>query len=227
MADPATYRITLAYDRVRVGILICITKLADGSNSNYFYDLRAVDEAGIGGFFPEFYPDECGPYSLFYYSANNPNYRDLLVGCKDGYIRKFDGSEKNDNIGGSNQLIDSYVTFGPLQISDDPLKEGKLTGLVLVPAGGASGGSQSDSNDIDVEVFTARSAEEIIEKLAAATRVPDFAKTITAPGRNRGNSLRRKIRGVYAGVRLGNNTSEETWSLEQLIIDAKKSGRFK
>ena len=224
--DPATHRITLAYDRVRAGILICITKLSDGSNSNYFYDLRTLDEAGIGGFFPESYPDECGPYSLFYYAANDSDYRDLLVGCKDGYIRKFDESAKDDDIGGSDQSIDSYVQFGPLQIADDPKFEGKITGLDIISAGALPSGGSSDSNDVDCKLYVADSAEKIIEKLAADTN-PNFSKTFVAPGRRRGSNIRRKIRGVYAGIKLGNNTAAETWGFEQLLIDGKKSGRLK
>ena len=220
-ADPSTHRITMAFDRTRTGILICVTKLSDGSNSNYFYDLKSE------GFFPEIYPDECGPYSLFYYAANSGTYRDLLVGCKDGYIRKFDDSAKSDDVGITDEAIDSYVALGPLQIGDTPAKEGRITGMIFVPAGGATGGTQSDSSDVDCEIFTARSAEEVVEKLTATTRIPNFSRTVSAPGRNRGNSLRRKIRGVYGSVRLGNNTADETWGFEQLIVDATKSGRLK
>jgi len=218
--DPATHRITLAYDRVRAGILICITELADGSNANYWYDLRSE------GFFPESYPDECGPYSLFYYAANDSDYRDLLVGCKDGYIRKFDESAEDDDIGGEDQAIDSYVQFGPLQIADDPKFEGKITGLDVVSAGALPSGGSSDSNDIDCELYVADSAEKIIERLAAGTN-PNFSKTFAAPGRRRGSNIRRKIRGVYAGIKLGNNTKTETWGFEQLLVDGKKSGRLK
>ena len=223
--DPATHRITLAYDRVRSGILICITKLSDGSNSNYWYDLRT------DGFFPESYANECGPYSLFYYAANDSDYRDLLVGCKDGYIRKFNETLKSDNdtadaAGVGTVAIDSYVQFGPLQIADDPKFEGKITGLDLISAGGAANGSQSDSNDVDCELYVAKSAEEIIEKLSAGTN-PNFSKTLKAPGRRRGNNVRRKLRGVYVGIKLQNDTAAETWGFEQLLIDAKKSGRLK
>lgn len=218
--DPASYRITLAYDRVRAGILVCITKLSDGSNSNYWYDLRTE------GFFPETYPDECGPYSMWYYGANDSAYRDLLVGCKDGYIRKLVESEENDDIGGSEQAIDSYVEFGPLQIADDPKFEGKITGLDVVSAGALPSGGSSDSSDIDCKLYVADSAEKIIERLVANTG-PDFSKTFKAPGRWRGSNIVRKLRGIYAGIRLGNNTSGETWGFEQLLIYAKKSGRLK
>ena len=218
--DPAIYRITMAYDRVRAGILVCITKLSDGSSSNYWYDLRTE------GFFPEVYPDECGPYSMWYYGANNSDYRDLLVGCKDGYIRKFDESEENDDIGGSEQAIDSYVEFGPFQMADDPKFEGKITGLDIVSAGALPSGGSSDSSDIDCKLYLDKSAEKVIERLAANTG-PNFSKTFKAPGRQRGSNIVRKLRGIYAGIRLGNNTSGETWGFEQLLINAKKSGRLK
>lgn len=219
-ADPSTHRITLGYDRTRTGILICITKLSDGTNSNYFYDLKS------GGFFPETYPDECGSYSLFHYAANDNDYRDLLVGCKDGYIRKFDDTAKSDDVGASDEAIDSYVTFGPIPMAQDPKMKGKLTGLDCVTAGGAASGSESDSDDITFDIFIGNSAEEVIEKLSADT-TPSIAGTITAPGRRRGSSIKRKVSGVYLGIKLQNDTAAETWGFEQLLIDVKESGRFK
>jgi len=221
--DPSTHRITMAYDRTRAGILICITRLADGKNSNYFYDLIS------GGFFPESYADECGAYSLFYYAANNRDYRDLLIGCKDGYIRKFNDSLKNDNDsaddpGVGTVKIDSYVTFGPIPMARDQRLTGKLTGLNCITAGGASGGS--DSNDVSYSVFVGSSAEEVVEKLSAGVN-PNAAGIIKAPGRNRSGSIHRKISGVYLGVKLQNNTIDEMWGLEQLLIDLKPGGKFK
>ncbi len=130
---PSTHRVTMGYDRKRHGILICITKLSDGSNSNYWYDLR------LKGFFPESYPDECGAYSLFYYAANDNDYADLLVGGKDGYIRKFDETSagKNDDAGVSgNTLISSYAVWPIQHLTEDSDKEGKLTSLTIELAGG-------------------------------------------------------------------------------------------
>jgi len=218
--DPATYRITMVYDRVRNGILICITKLSDGSNSNYWYDLIT------NGFFPENYPDECGPYSLFYYAANSPTYRDLLVGCKDGYIRKFSESAKDDDVGPTDDAIDSYVGFGPLQINKDPKFQGKIIGLDLITAGGTSGGSESDSDDIICKVFVDKTAESIIEKLSAGT-TPNVLKTFKAPGRQRGYIMKQKVKGIYAGIELRNSTAVQTWGFEQLLIDAKPAGKEK
>lgn len=219
-ADPSTHRITLVYDRKRVGILVCITKLSDGTNSNYWLDLRT------NGFYPESYPNECGVYSAFYYPANSTTYRDLLVGCKDGYIRKFDDSAKDDDKGGSDQAISSYVGLGPIPMSQDSDKQGKLTGLNLVTAGGASGGSQSDSNDVAFKVFTANSSEEILEKISANTS-PQIGGTFTAPGRRPGAKRKQKVKGAYAGIRLDNTTAAETWGFEKLAGSVVPAGRIK
>ena len=217
--NPETYRITMGYDQKRQTVLICITKISDGTNSNYAYNLATK------GFFPESYPDECGPYSLFHYKSNDSTYTDLLIGSKDGYIRHFDDSAKDDDAGASGDIaIDSHVSFGPFQIASDSKFEGKLTGLIPVTAGGQSGGN--DSDDITCKIFTEKSAEGVIEKLLANTN-PRFSKTVKAPGRFRQNILRQKIRGVYAGIRIGNDETNQTWGFEQLLVDAVNAGRLK
>jgi len=225
LVDPSTYRITMEYDRIRSGVLVCITKISDGSNSNYWYDLNT------GGFFPETYSNECGVYSLFHYGANNYAFKDMLIGCKDGYIRKFNEALKSDNssadaVGAGSDLIDSYITLGPLQLASDPSNKGKITGLKFISAGGATDGTESDSDDITCNIFVGKSAEEVVEKMAAGT-APVFGKTIKAPGRNRGGVIGRKITGVYAGIKLQNNTLAQSWGFEQLLIDAKQSGKLK
>ena len=217
-ASPSTHRVTMAYDRIRSGILICITKLSNGSNSNYWLDLRT------NGFFPEVYPDECGVYSSFYYAASDTTYRDLLLGCKDGYIRKFDSTAKDDDKGDTDQAIDSYMKLGPLPMSSDPFLTGKLERLSIISAGGATGGGQSDSDDLTYKVFVSDCAEEIIEKLSADDS-PNISGTIAAPGRRKGSAIRQKVRGTYMGLKIGNSTASETWALEQLLYNSKNSGR--
>ncbi len=213
--DPATYRITMEYDRKRAGILTCITKLADGTNSNYWYDLRT------GGFFPESYPEECSAYSLLHYGANNYAYRDLLVGCKDGYIRKFDVSQTDDDIGGADEAIDAHVTFGPLQIASDPTLKGNISSLDLITAGGSTG-----SNNVDCKIWVRNDAQKIVQAIEDGDS-PNLLKVLKAPGRQKGNTMRQKLNGVYAAIQLRNNTLAETWGFEQLLVSAKQTGRVK
>ena len=154
-----------------------------------------------------------------------------MIGCKDGHIRKFNDELKSDNdtadaAGVGTVAIDSYVTFGPIPMASNPKLRGKLIGIDCITAGGASGGSQSDSNDISYDVFTGSSAEQVIEKLAADTN-PNIAGTIKSPGRQRGKTIRKKVAGVYLGLKLQNDTAGETWGFEDLIVETKESGRHK
>ncbi len=160
--DPSTHRITMGYDRKRRGILTCITKLSDGSNSNYWYDLRT------GGFFPESYPDVCGAYSAFYYAANDKDYADLLVGCKDGYVRKFLDTAKGDDDGvGADTPINSYCTLPIQPLAPDGDHEGKLTSLTITNAGGAAGGTEGDTDGVDYKLYVGNDAETVLEKMKA------------------------------------------------------------
>jgi len=216
--DPSTHRISLAYDRKRAGILVTITLLADGTNSNYWYSTLTK------GFFPESYPEECGPYSLFYYDANDDDYRTLLVGCKDGYIRCFDDAEKSDDIGGSDEAIDAYVLLGPQKLTKGN-GDGSIQSLNIISAGGKSAGTETDSDDIDYTVYTGRSAAEILENVDAAANAR-FTGTFTAPGLQKRNKTRRKARGRVAAVKLSNDTADETISFERLLVETADAGRM-
>ncbi|KKN77895.1 hypothetical protein LCGC14_0356320 [marine sediment metagenome] len=220
-ADPTTHRITIAYDRKRFGLVICITKLSDGSNSNYFYSLPEVTR----GFYPESYPDECGAYSSFYYAANDTTLRDLLIGCKDGYIRKFDEADKDDDIGASDQAISSYVTLGPLKLAKEN-KEGIIHSIAGYTAGGDTGSTEDDSDDIGYKVFMGRSSAKAAEKAAANTS-PKVSGTLQTPARPRGRTKKQKIRGVYTSIRLENTTAAETMSFDRLLVKTQQRGRVK
>ncbi|KKK68266.1 hypothetical protein LCGC14_2945780, partial [marine sediment metagenome] len=186
-ASPSTHRITLLYDRDRHGIIVAITVLATGANSNYWYDLNILDEQEIGGFFPESYATDCAIYSGVYYDSNTPSLKGLLLGNTDGYIRIFDDTVKNDVVGQTSNAVDSYVCLGPIPMSGVLQREGTLAGIDLTVAGGGVGGSQSDSDDVDFKVYTARTSEQVLERLSANTN-PNFAGTFAGPGNVRGTT---------------------------------------
>ena len=218
--NPGTHRITMEFDRDRHGISITIVTLSDGTHSVYWYSL--ITE----GFFPESYPTECGPYSTMYYDANTPGNSGLLVGCKDGYIRQFDDSAPDDIGGIDNAIaIDSYASLGPVALAKSGY-QGKVTGLNVVTAGGGTGGSQSDSDDIDFKIFVDLSAEAVIERMVANV-TPSFAGVAKATGRQRGGTKRQKAKGAFVGIRIGNSDSGETWGFEKLDINARPAGRIK
>ena len=225
--DGSLHRAILGYDRLRNGIKIVKTTLTTGANSCFWYDLKTAKVTEVMGtsLFPETYPNECGIYCLFDYAAVDAGYSGLLHGCKDGYVRVEDSDAKDDDIGATDQAIDGYVTFGPLQLNESG-KEGGLNAIDVVTVGGLTGGSETDSNNVDLKVWTGLSADAVTEKLIANS-TPQIGGTVTAPGRRRGNKIRRKVRGAHLGLRVGNATAAQTWGLEKVILDVKKGGKIK
>jgi len=215
-ADTSTHRITMAYDEKRHGLIICITVLATGVNSNYFYSFKTR------GFFPETYPEECAAYSLLYYDANDPDYSDLLIGCKDGYIRKFLSTAKDDDIGATDEAISSYVTY-PIAPLAEPDMNGKLTEMVFDLAGGAAAGGFSDTDGITYSLYKGKDAETVLEDIIDGA---DSFKTGTLTGTGRKNKIRTKMRGAYMGLKLSNSEDSETWAVNKVLFDSKVAGRI-
>ena len=215
--DPSTHRIVMGYDSDRNGILIGITTLATGVNSNYFYDLRTQ------GLFPETYPATCGAYSMLYYSANDDAYRGLLLGCTDGYIRWFNESEKNDVSTASDVAITSEVVLPILQNDDDD-RELRMNSLTITTAGGATGGTEGDTTGVTVNMFVDRSAEEVLEAIEDGD-APQTTITLTGPGRQ--NRIRNRMRGHSIAVELKNSTSDSTWAIEKVSADVEACGKVK
>jgi len=218
-ANPETHRIVLGYDKRRDGIVIGITKLSDGSNSNYFYNIKSE------GFFPETYPNECGAYSMLYYSSNVPSDADLLIGSKDGYIRKFDDAAKDDDIGVSDQAIASECLMPIQDLSEDEDDgRGRLTTTTIITAGGGSGGSHADTDGLTADIHVNDDAETLVEAVKDGD-TPLHAITLSGTGRQ--NRIRKRARAKWLGIVLKNSTLSETWALGKLSIGSKNAGRIK
>lgn len=211
-ANPATHRITLGHDAVRLGLKICITLLSDGSSANYWYDLQT------GGMFPDTHSNSHGVYAQCYYDANDPTLRGLLLGCTDGYIRVHDDNTTNDD----GAAIDSYVDFGPIPLAEEG-RDGSVEAFDVILAGGASG-NLTDSSNTTVQVWAEDVAETLLERLDAGTS-PKLAMTFTGPGRAKGAKRRRGIRGAFLGLKIGNSTIDQTWGMEKILLDGGAPGR--
>ena len=101
--------------------------------------------------------------------------------------------------------------------------KGRMNSLTVVTAGGKAGGTVPDSDDVDYAVYVGDDAETVMEKADADT--PIFSGVIPAPGRAK--RVRRKAKGVFIAVRLGNDTADETWGMERCLIEVKPAGRAK
>lgn len=217
--DSSLHRISMAYDRDRHGIKIIKTTLADGVNSGWWYDLTTE------GLFPESYNTANGIFSMFWYEAIDPAYRKLILGCNNGYLMYEDESFKDDDIGGSDVAIDSYYTIGPIALGGES-REGILSSVQGIPTLDTDATTIMDSDDVDYKVWVGQSAARVTKLLKANTS-PRLSGTMSATGYIRGTRKRRKLRGMYAGIRVSNDTIAETWGLEKLLVDSRPAGRLK
>ncbi len=218
-AKPETHRVTLGFDKRRNGLVLAITVLATGANSNYWYDLQS------DGMFPESYPNVCGVFSQLYYPAEDDTYSDLILGGQDGYLRIFKDSAKDDDSGASDTTISSDVLM-PVQdmVPDDEDLQGKLTSMVIESGGGSSGGVFGDTDSITYDIHVAKGAEEVVEDVRDGA-TPLHTDSVTGVGRNK--RIRKRARGKYLGIVLKNTTAASTWVLEKLSIKTKPAGRIR
>jgi hypothetical protein len=215
--NSSLHKISMGYDPHRHGIKIYRTTIADGNNTGWWFDLRKQ------GLFPESVPTAVAPYCMFYYNSVDPAYTGLLSGCTDGLIRAEDDDAEDDDVGVTDSAINSYITFGPLKLGGEE-QEGILNSITGITTGGSSGSDLANSGDLTFRVWTELSSDAVVEKFISNTS-PRLAGTFAAPGRERGARRSRPVRGMYAGVRVGNNTAGETWGLEHLIINGGPSGK--
>jgi len=214
--NPSTHRITMAYDAKKIGIVVAITKLSDGTNSNYWYSLKT------DGFFPEEYPEECAAYSMMYYDANDKDLSGLLIGGRDGYINTFKDSAKDDDTGPVDEAIDSHCVLPITKLSEGEDRDAVVKSMTVVTSGGASSGDFGDTDGVDYERHVADDAETCLENIVDGDTAFDSG---TLSGTGRKNRIRNRMRGQYMGIKLSNTTASETWAIDDVSFDVKESGR--
>jgi len=215
--NPSTHRVVLSYDPFRHGVIISRTTLADGVNLNYWYDLK------LEGFYPETYPEECAIYSSIFYDANS-SLRNLILGCKDGYIREFVDTAKDDDIGGSDETISSYAVLPVIKLSEAEDSEGKLISLTFELGGGAASGDFSDTDGMSYELHVANDAETVLEDIRDGATARESG---TLSGTGRKTRIRVRVRGRWLGIKLYNSTAAETWVVNLITGEIKPAGKIK
>jgi hypothetical protein len=203
---PNVHRVTVAYDRKKHGILICKTDVDTGDNANWWLDLRT------NGFFPERYPPDCSVYAAHYYSADDPAYRELLLGCRDGFIRVFDTRLYKDQASSSDQPIESWMLIGPGRMAAEN-RQGLLTQLLFVLS--------EESNLLDYELYTAKTAQAAIKAALDTDIAANSGGTLQA---GISATVRPRCRGAYLILKISNATPDRTWAIEKITGQLTAAG---
>lgn len=202
-----TDRVAMGYDKQRYGIEISVTQQDGGWATCWWLDLRT------GGLFPDKFASAQSPASMLYFNSYKSSERTLLLGGYDGYIRKPNETEKDDD---DNNAIESHVSIGPLVADGEPRNKIGIneTSLVL--------GEESDGVTIDFHKGT--SADEVVANVLDE-ETPFITKTLSDDSLK--NSIINRVSGRAVVMKIKNTSNDETFSMESINLSLIGEGRKK
>jgi len=201
-----TDRVVMKYDKDRYGIVVSAVQRDGEWKVVCWIDLRT------GGVFPEDYAEDHIPTALCYFDARTSAERTLLAGCNDGYIRKWDETEKSDS---DDTVISSDALVGPI-VGDSVRAKVKLS-EVSVKTG-------INTDAITVSLFTGNTAEKLIKNVAD-NESPRVTKSFTVDKLL--PSIRQEVDDGAVGIKLSNTALDSSWSIEKIDTNVQESGRIK
>lgn len=200
--------LTMAWDRDREGCWVFVTSKATGQSRHYWYDATSAEG---GAFFPQQFPDNHGPIAALVYDGNGPMDRYLLLGGRDGHIRKVDAACLTDD----SAAISSYVFVGPFR-PGGVAQQGRLTDLEFYLGELAPGlnGVNWNAN------YIVQSAKDAYTAFTSP-HLKSGGQFVSA-----GRQLHRRQRqlGAVFFVKLWNATVNATWTLEQIVAGFEPAG---
>jgi len=201
-----TDRIAMRYDKDRYGIVVSVSQMDGVWSAVFWVDLRT------GGVFPEEYIEEHIPTSFMYFNSRVKSERCLLAGCNDGYIRKWDETEKSDD---GDAAIESEVLIGPI-VGDNIRAKVNISELSITTG--------IDTDSITVSLYSGKTAEKLTKNVLDGES-PKVTRTFTidklAP------SIRQKVEDGAIGIKISNNSADSSWSMEKIDAEISESGRIK
>jgi hypothetical protein len=149
--DPTTNEISMCYDQIGKGILVSITALLGGVADHYWINLDPF------GFWPISLSTQHDPFSSVRYDSTVLARRGILLGCRDGYIRRFDPLADSDD----GAPVETEIMIGPMYPGGE--RDGAITELQIDLA--------ENSAPVNWDILAAKTAESamISQPLASGT----------------------------------------------------------
>ncbi len=189
------YNVSMVYDVKDRGIHIFTTAPEARGQLHFWYDWTTRS------FWPVRLQNTHEPLCAFYYSATDAGVSAALLGCRDGYIRRFRDVFEQDG----DSTITNHVMLGPFRLGDDT-HDGLLAELL--------GALDKSSGSVTWSVLVGKSHEDALDASAFATGTWAADLNFKARPRARGMSAIVKIAG--SGAR--------AWALERATVVVEKLG---
>lgn len=193
-SDATRFEVCLGYDMRDRGVHIFLTPKNKGSTTHYFF------EWSTSGFWPVSIPGDYEPFVSLPYSAHEAG-GGLLLGCRDGYLRRFDPLMETDD---GTEIL-SHILYGPIRLSGNDYETGQFLEL--------SSAMAQYSQDVTWELRVADSHEELLRSSAIATG--------TWSGGELQAKERPRSRGGSCSLRLSGTGA---WAIDRITASISASG---
>jgi len=204
--DIGAYRIRLVWNDREKGVHVFITPYTPGTTTHYFWSAR--ENAWLPDRFASTNHD---PMSAWITDGDAATDRLLLMGCQDGYIRKWSESTKNDD----GSAIDSWVYIPVIMPPGEYRRLNNWRAVMAMSSDDAT----LTAYELECPDFNLINADPLS---ATSSITATFSATVSA-GRNEG--IHEPVRGNAVLVRVRNNTVDKRWSIESLTADEGEAGR--
>jgi len=203
-----SFEVSLAYDTRDKGVHIFLTKQV-ALTSHWFMDWQEK------GFWPViFASDGNDPFCAVDYAGRDSTDNCVLMGCRDGYIRRH-----RDNQGTDDGIpFSSYLVFGPIRLSGNTQNNGTIAELICNPV--------QDADLVTRANVSLKIGYNHQECLTATSRFDaNFQCISTGTGNNR-DSVRPTLSGGSLALVVGFHSSWPTipWALENLSALCRDDG---
>jgi len=203
--------VLMEYDIKAKGFHLFVTPEAATVGTHWWLDLENK------AMWPVILPQTQQPVAIGRYDIGDER-SEVVLGCKDGYLRNFSASENDDD----ETALNSYVILGPFRLTtsesaDSIMKE--LRGTLADNAGTVTwrafvGSSAEDVGDDAVAAITAL--------LAAET--PSAVKATGTWAEDRNRIVRPRVRGQWCAILL---SSADSWAYQSVAVTAQTLGRLR
>jgi len=156
------------------------------------------------GFWPVSVADGHEPTAVFPYKASGTDDSPVMLGCRDGYIRRHDQSQATDD----GTAFDSYVYFGPFRLGGDTYRAGVLKEVKAAL-------SQSSGN-VTWEVMAGKLGEDALDASQVGTGTWSTGLNYASHPRRGGGSFVLKVKSI---------TGQTSWSLEWAHAVMRRTGK--
>ena len=196
--DTTLNDISMAFDVRNYGVHIFITSKGDFRQTYYWFDWKTQT------FWPAALQSEHDPFVTLNRTSYVASEENVVLGCRDGYIRQFDNAELTDD----GSTITNYVKIGPIRLGNG-YNEGMLTELL--------GTLGTGSGDVTWSVYVGKTAQEALAANPLYTGVWIDGRNNIARPRSRGDSLILKLSGE----------ANKTWAVEEMQLTGLGKGKIR